>query len=149
MKILPILAVLCASALAACAGSQKGAIVPGKPFVVLRNVDADCVRARLLARLAERGWTVKSMGGGRLEAENAAPAFINSVARQAGYARPLVRMTVVGVAVGPNIELIVDPFVVTNAGTPNERLQPIEPTAEMQQAIDDAGRDLEGHCALK
>ena len=68
-------------------------------------------------------------------------------ARQAGYARPLVSMTVVGVTVGPNIEFIVDPFVVTNAGTPNERLEPIEPTAEMQQAINDAGRDFEQQCA--
>ena len=146
MRFLPTLAVLLAAALAACTANQKGAIVPGKPFVVLHNVDPGCVRERLLARLAERGWTVKSIGEGRLIAENAAPAFINTVARQAGYARPLVRMTVVGVAVGPNIELIVDPFVVTNAGTPNERLEPIEPTAEMQQAINDAGRDLEGQC---
>jgi len=29
------------------------------------------------------------------------------------------------------------------------RLEPIEPTAEMQQAIDDAGRHLEGLCGRR
>lgn len=147
MRILVTLTVLLAAALSGCApASRQGTIVSGKPFVVLHNVDAACVRERLLARMVERGWTVKSISDGRLVAENAAPAFINSPARQAGYAKPLVRMTVLGVAVGANIQIIVDPFVVTNPGTPSERLEPIEPTAEMQQILNDAGRQLEGQC---
>lgn len=150
MRTFSILTGMCVMALVAgCAGNQPGAVVSGKPFVVLHNVDQACVRERLLAHLAERGWTVKSIGDGRLVAENPAPAFINTAARQAGYARPLVRMTIVGVAVGQDIELIIDPFVVTNPGTRSERLEAIEPTAEMDQAIKGGGRKLEAECVRR
>ena len=150
MRILPTLTLLFAMALNACAPpARKGEIVPGKPFVVLHNVEADCVRERLLTHMVERGWTVKSIGDGRLVAEAVAPAFINTPARQAGYAQPLVRMTVLGVPVGQDIEIVVDPYVVTNPGTRSERLEPIEPTAGMQQTLNDAGRTLEEYCARK
>jgi hypothetical protein len=41
---------------------QKGSpdIMAGKPFIVLHNVDADCVRQRLLTRMTAQAWKVRS-----------------------------------------------------------------------------------------
>jgi hypothetical protein len=92
---------------------------------------------------------VISIGEGRLVAEQKAPPFLNDAARRTGHESPLVRMTLLGVQAGPNIEIIVDPYVVTNPGLPSEKVEPMEPTAEMQVAVNDAGRRLEEYCAKK
>ena len=147
MRTTLVLALLVAGLSAGC--QQKGSppdIVAGKPYIVLHNVDPECVRQRLLTRMIERGWTVLQIGGGRMIAERRSPAFIESVARRSGYESPLVRMTLTGVDMQPDIQIIIDPYLVINSGTPSERVEPIQATAEMQVTFDNAGRELEEYC---
>jgi hypothetical protein len=125
--------------LSGCNQPGKSAnIVPGKPFVVLRNVDPACVHQRLVTRIVERGWTEKSVTQNRMVVERRSPPWFNTAALASGYESPLVRMTLLIVPVGPNIEIVIDPTAVTNPGMRNERIEPIEPTAEMQATFNDA-----------
>jgi hypothetical protein len=148
MRAFTALAIVVVGSLTAC---QKAApdITAGKPYIVLHNVDPECVRERLVTRMTDQGWKVLQVGGGRLIAERRSPPFIESVARRAGYDSPLVRMTLIGVEMQPNIEIIIDPFIVINPGTKSERVEPIAATAEMQVTFDTAGRQLEAYCGRK
>jgi hypothetical protein len=149
MKSYVILAALLL-VMAGCGQQTKSAnIVPGKPFVVLHNVDVACVHQRLLARASERGWKVTSVSETRLVAERRSPPWLNTAALAAGYESPLVRMTLMLIPVGPNMEIVIDPYAVTNPGMRNERIESIEPTAEMQTTFSDEGRKLEEYCVKK
>ncbi len=149
MKSYILLGVLLA-ALAGCAQPKQSAnIVPGKPFVVLRNVDPVCVHNRLVTRMVERGWTAKSVSETRMVAERKSPPWLNTAALASGYESPLVRMTLMLVPAGPDMEIVIDPTAVTNPGMRNERIEPIEPTAEMQATFNDAAHKLEEYCVRK
>ena len=149
MKSYLILGALLASLVGCAQPGKSTAIVPGKPFVVLHNVDVACVHQRLLARAAERGWKVTSASETRLVAERRSPPWLNTAALSAGYESPLVRMTLLIAVAGPNVNVVIDPYAVTNPGMRNERVEPIEPTAEMQATFNDAGRQIEEFCVRK
>lgn len=137
-------------ALAGCTQPMKSAeIVPGKPFVVLRNVDQACVHSRLVERMAARGWTAKSISDTRMVAERKSPPWLNTAALASGYESPLVRMTLMLVPAGRDMEIVIDPAAVTNPGLSNERVEPIEATAEMQATFNDAAQKLEEYCVRK
>lgn len=137
-------------ALTGCAQPMKSAeIVPGKPFVVLRNVDPACVHNRVVDRMAARGWTAKSISETRIVAERKSPPWLNTAALASGYESPLVRMTLMLVPAGRDMEIVIDPSAVTNPGMSNERVEPIEATAEMQATFNDAAQKLEEYCVRK
>jgi hypothetical protein len=137
-------------ALVGCTQPMKSAeIVPGKPFVVLRNVDPACVHSRLVDRMAARGWTAKSISDTRMVAERKSPPWLNTAALASGYESPLVRMTLMLVPAGRDMEIVIDPAAVTNPGMSNERVEPIEATAEMQATFNDAAQKLEEYCVRK
>ena len=146
MRTTIAMALLAAGLSAGCQQKTSPDIIAGKPYIVLHNVDPDCVRQRLLTRMTEQGWKVLQVGGGRLVAERRSPPFIESVARRAGYDSPLVRMTLIGVDLKPDIEIIIDPYIVINPGMPSEKVEPIHATAEMQVTFDRARRELEEYC---
>lgn len=49
--------------------------------------------------------------------------------------------------IGPNIQIIIDPFAITEPGMRYERVEPNHATDEMQTCFDDATRRLEEYCA--
>jgi hypothetical protein len=116
---------------------------------MLHNVDQACVHQRLLIRLVERGWRVTSVSDTRMVAERKSPPWLNTAALSAGYESPLVRVTLLIVPAAPHLEIVIDPFAVTNPGMRNERVEPIEPTAEMQATFNDAAQKLEEYCVRK
>ena len=149
MKIHVVLAMLLAG-LCGCARQDSVVVtVAGKSHVELRGVDGACVHQAVLKELATYDWNVNSSSASQIVAQRVAPPWINTTVLSVAFETPQVRMTLTIVPAGPDVKVLIEPDLITNPGSLNERVQPIPVTARMNTVFDDSARRVEQACKAR